>query len=81
MIIGGFVAGMFLRQAQLDEEIYEHMHTVIYDLAMGVFAPIFFVTVGFELTLGVFTQSFGLLALILVLAREDRRQLGVRARN
>ncbi len=45
MIIGGFVAGMFLRQAQLDEEIYDHMHTVMYDLAMGFFAPIFFITV------------------------------------
>lgn len=68
MIIGGFVAGMFLRQAQLDEEIYEHMHTVIYDLAMGVFAPIFFVTVGFDLSLGVFTEALGLLVLVLVLA-------------
>lgn len=68
IIIGGFVAGMFLRQAQLDEEIYTHMHTVIYDLAMGFFAPIFFVVVGFELTLGVFTQTPGLLVLFLVLA-------------
>ncbi|MGM0398738.1 MAG: cation:proton antiporter [Halobacteriota archaeon] len=68
IIIGGFVAGMFLRQAQLDEEIYNHMHTVIYDLAIGFFAPIFFVVVGFELTLSVFTQELGLLVLMLVLA-------------
>lgn len=68
MIIGGFVAGMFLRQSQLDEEIYDHMHTVIYDLAIGFFAPIFFVTVGFDLTLDVFTDEFGLLVLILALA-------------
>lgn len=68
IIIGGFVAGMFLRQAQLDQDIYTHMHTVIYDLAMGFFAPIFFVVVGFELTLGVFTQSPGLLVLLLAFA-------------
>ncbi|MFW5905624.1 MAG: cation:proton antiporter [archaeon] len=68
MIIGGFVAGMFLRQAQLDQEIYDHMHTVIYDLAIGFFAPIFFVVVGFELTLDVFTEDLGLLLLILFLA-------------
>ncbi|UWG48341.1 Kef-type K+ transport system, membrane component [Halanaeroarchaeum sp. HSR-CO] len=68
IIIGGFVAGMFLRQAQLDEEIYNHMYTVIYDLAIGFFAPIFFVVVGFELTLSVFTQELGLLVLMLVLA-------------
>lgn len=68
MIIGGFVAGMFLRQAQLDEEIYTHMHDVMYDLAMGFFAPIFFVTIGFELTLGVFTQQLDLLLIILAAA-------------
>ncbi|WP_340098376.1 cation:proton antiporter [Salinibaculum salinum] len=68
MIIGGFVAGMFLRQAQLDEEIYTHMHDVIYDLAMGFFAPIFFVTIGFELTLNVFTQQLDLLLLVIAAA-------------
>ena len=68
MIIGGFIAGLFLRQAQLDPDIYEHMYGVIYDLAMGFFAPIFFVTVAFELTLDVFTQSVGLLALVLAVA-------------
>jgi len=68
MIIGGFVAGMFLRQAELHEEIYDHMHSVVYDLAMGFFAPLFFVSVGFELTLGIFTEELGLLALFLAIA-------------
>ncbi|MFC4248515.1 cation:proton antiporter [Natribaculum luteum] len=68
MIIGGFMAGLFLRQAQLDPEIYEHMYSVVYDLAMGFFAPIFFVTVAFDLTLGVFTTAPGLLAIILAIA-------------
>jgi Kef-type K+ transport system membrane component KefB len=68
MIIGGFIAGLFLRQAQLDPDIYDHMYNVMYDLAMGFFAPIFFVTVAFELTLTVFTQSLGLLVLIVVVA-------------
>ncbi|MFC7009579.1 cation:proton antiporter [Halalkalicoccus salilacus] len=68
MIIGGFIAGLFLRQAQLDPDIYDHMYEVMYDLAMGFFAPIFFVTVAFELTLTVFTQSLGLLVLIVVVA-------------
>ncbi len=68
MIIGGFIAGMFLRQAQLHEDIYDHMYGVIYDLAMGFFAPIFFVTVAFELTLDVFTQDFALLAVVIAVA-------------
>lgn len=68
MIIGGFVAGLFLRQAELHPDIYEHIDAVIYDLAMGLFAPIFFVTVAFDLTLEVFTTDLGLLLFILAIA-------------
>ncbi|MFC6835354.1 cation:proton antiporter [Halomarina ordinaria] len=68
MIIGGFVAGMFLRQADLQAGLYDHMHDVIYDLAIGFFAPIFFVTVAFEVSLGVFTGNAGLLALLVGIA-------------
>jgi Kef-type K+ transport system membrane component KefB len=65
MIIGGFMAGLFLRQADLHDPLYEHMHDVIYDLAIGFFAPIFFVTVAFQITLDVFTQNLGLLVLLI----------------
>ncbi|WP_224269966.1 cation:proton antiporter [Haloprofundus salinisoli] len=68
MIIGGFMAGMFLRQADITPGLYEHMENVIYDLAIGFFAPIFFVTVAFELTFDVFTQNLGLLVLLVALA-------------
>ncbi|WP_265109131.1 cation:proton antiporter [Halosolutus halophilus] len=68
MIIGGFVAGLFLRQSELEPDIYEHMYSVIYDLAMGFFAPIFFVSVAFELTLDVFTRHLDLLVLVMVVA-------------
>lgn len=68
MIIGGFVAGLFLRQADIHPEIFEHIYDVTYDLAMGVFAPVFFVTVGFDLTLDVFTQDLLLLTALVVVA-------------
>ncbi|WP_049900161.1 cation:proton antiporter [Natrinema sp. J7-1] len=68
MIIGGVVAGMFLRQADVETGLYEHMHTVMYDLAMGLFAPIFFVTVGFEISFGVFFDSVAVLAGLVVIA-------------
>ena len=68
MIIGGFVAGLFLKQADINEEIFDHIYSVTYDLAMGVFAPIFFVTVGFELTLGVFTRDLVVLLVLVVVA-------------
>ncbi|QRV15102.1 cation:proton antiporter [Haloterrigena salifodinae] len=68
MIIGGFMAGMFLRQADVEPDLYEHMHTVIYDLAMGLFAPVFFVTVGFDITFGVFFDSLGVLIALVAIA-------------
>ncbi|PCR90333.1 cation:proton antiporter [Natrinema ejinorense] len=68
MIIGGFMAGMFLRQADVEPGLYEHMHTVMYDLAMGLFAPVFFVTVGFQITFDVFSDSLGVLATLVVIA-------------
>ncbi|QLG60467.1 cation:proton antiporter [Halorarum salinum] len=63
-IIGGFVAGTFIRQANLEPGLYDHMERVIRDLALGVFAPIFFVTVGFDLTLDVFGSALGTLAVL-----------------
>lgn len=68
MVIGGFIAGMFLRQAEVEPGLYEHMHTVMYDLAMGFFAPVFFVTVGFDITFDVFFDSFGILVALIAVA-------------
>jgi len=68
MIIGGFMAGLFLRQADLEPALYERMYDVIYDLAIGFFAPIFFVTAAFELTLDVFSESLSLLAVLVAVA-------------
>lgn len=68
LIIGGFMAGLFLRQAELQESLYENMHRVINDLAIGFFAPIFFVWVGLKITLTVFTQSLVLLVGLIALA-------------
>ena len=68
MIIGGFIAGMFLRQADVEPSLYEHIHVVIYDLAMGLFAPVFFVTIGFQITFDVFADSFGVLVVLVGIA-------------
>lgn len=68
MIIGGFVAGMFLRRADLEPVLYEQVYSVIYDLAIGFFAPIFFVTVAFELSLSVFSADLGALLLLTTVA-------------
>jgi Kef-type K+ transport system membrane component KefB len=68
MIIGGFIAGLFLRQADLEPALYERMYDVMYGLAIGFFAPIFFVTAAFELTLDVFSESLSLLTVLVAVA-------------
>lgn len=68
MIIGGFMAGLYLKQADIREPIFDHIYNVTYDLSIGVFAPIFFVTVGFDLSLDVFSQDLLLLLVFVVVA-------------
>lgn len=68
MIIGGFMAGLYLKQADIREPVFDHIYNVTYDLAIGVFAPIFFVTVGFDLSLSVFSQDLLLLVLFVAVA-------------
>lgn len=68
MIIGGFMAGLYLKQADIREPVFDHIYNVTYDLAIGVFAPIFFVTVGFDLSLAVFSQDLVLLVLFVAVA-------------
>lgn len=68
MIIGGFMAGMFLRQSDVEPGLYEHIRVVIYDLAMGFFAPVFFVTVGFQITFDVFSDRIGVLVGLVAIA-------------
>lgn len=68
MIIGGFMAGLYLKQADIREPVFDHIYNVTYDLAIGVFAPIFFVTVGFNLSLAVFSQDLVLLVLFVAVA-------------
>lgn len=57
LILGGFMAGLFLREVHFRQDIFEHMYNVVYDLAIGFFAPIFFVVVTFDLTLSVFQED------------------------
>ncbi|QLG47796.1 cation:proton antiporter [Natrinema halophilum] len=68
MIIGGFVAGLFLRQADVESELHDHMETVIYDLAVGLFAPVFFVTVGFQITFDVVSDTPNVLVVLVAIA-------------
>ncbi len=68
LILGGFMAGLFLREVHFRRDIFAHMYDVTYDIAIGFFAPIFFVTATFTLTLTVFQTALPILLLLVAVA-------------
>lgn len=67
MVIGAFLAGLFLSEEVLDERVYRKIEDRIYGLSYGFFGPIFFVSMAFHLDLKTFTEApWFLLAIILV---------------
>ncbi|MEX2500993.1 MAG: cation:proton antiporter [Trueperaceae bacterium] len=67
-ILGTFVAGLALRGAITQRRLSHDLTGLVRDVSIGFLAPIFFVTAGFEVTFAVFTESPGLLLLVIVLA-------------
>ena len=51
-IIGAFVAGLFMRRGLLGRQLAADLRQVVHDAALGFLAPIFFVTIAFEMRLG-----------------------------
>lgn len=68
LILGGFMAGLFLREVHFRKDIFAHMYDVTYDIAIGFFAPIFFVTATFALTLSVFQTALPILLMLVAVA-------------
>lgn len=62
-VLGTFVAGMFLTERRLGVDVVRGVRSVIDVVGFGVLAPVFFVSVGFEVSLDVFRTD-----LLLVLA-------------
>lgn len=67
-ILGTFVAGLALREAIGERRLSHDLTELVRDVSLGFLAPVFFVTAGFEVTFGVFTDAPGLLAAVIVLA-------------
>ncbi|REK19811.1 MAG: sodium:proton exchanger [Actinobacteria bacterium] len=67
-ILGAFVAGLFIdtgvMTAKASREVQQRLATV----SVGTLAPVFFVTAGFEVSLGVFQTDLLLLVLVIVVA-------------
>lgn len=67
-ILGAFLAGLFLREEVLQRKLSQDIASLVHDLSIGFLAPIFFVTIGFEVDLRVFVTDLPLLVSILVVA-------------
>ncbi|QQR83950.1 cation:proton antiporter [Candidatus Peregrinibacteria bacterium] len=49
MIMGAFMAGLFIKEEVLDQRVFEKIEDRIYGLAYGFFGPIFFASLAFSL--------------------------------
>ncbi len=67
MIIGAFLAGLFIHEEVLDKRVYDKIEDRIYGLSYGFFGPIFFVSLAFHLDLSTFTEApYFLLSIIAI---------------
>ena len=68
-ILGAFLAGLFLREGTvLEPKLSHQLNELVHDVSIGFLAPIFFVTAGFHVSLGVFQTSLTMLIAVTVVA-------------
>ncbi len=68
-ILGAFLAGLFIRGGVgVERQLAKELTELVRDVSIGFLAPIFFVTAGFEVDLGVFLTSLPLLLTVIFVA-------------
>ena len=67
-ILGAFLAGLFIREGVLKSDHLEVVERRAKVLSVGLLAPVFFVTAGFDVSFSVFTEEPLLLVAVVVLA-------------
>jgi Kef-type K+ transport system membrane component KefB len=68
IIIGAFMAGLFIKENTMHEEIYNKIEDRIYGISYGFLAPIFFINIAFYFKVDAFTENFQLLSIIVIIA-------------
>ncbi len=68
MIIGAFLAGLFIREEVLDEKIFNKIEDRIYGLSYSFLGPIFFTSLAFNLDFKAVGSNLGLLFAIVIVA-------------
>lgn len=67
-ILGAFMAGLFIRDGVFNRQISKGINDIFHDVSIGFLAPIFFVSAGFHVTLGVFQTDLLLLTTVILVA-------------
>lgn len=67
-ILGAFLAGLFIREGVLNHDQLIDIESRTKSVSLGLLAPVFFVTAGFDVSFSIFTENLGLLIGIVVLA-------------
>ncbi len=67
-ILGAFLAGLYIREGVLPHNHLSGVERRMKGVSVGLLAPVFFVTAGFQVSFDVFTEAPMLLALVIVLA-------------
>ncbi|MGI9641820.1 MAG: cation:proton antiporter [Acidimicrobiia bacterium] len=67
-ILGAFLAGLFIRDGVLPHKELKDVEHRLKGVSVGLIAPVFFVTAGFNVSFDVFTEAPLLLAAVIVVA-------------
>ncbi|MFP3881438.1 MAG: cation:proton antiporter [Actinomycetota bacterium] len=67
-ILGAFVAGLFIDKKVMEPKVSKDVQQKLASMSVGVLAPFFFVSAGFEVSLGVFRTDLPLLLAVVVIA-------------
>lgn len=68
-ILGAFLAGLFLSEGTvLERKLSHQLNELVHDVSIGFLAPVFFVTAGFHVSLGVFQTDLLLLVAVTAVA-------------
>lgn len=67
-VLGSFVAGLFIRESTLGKHLSSELSKVVHDASVGFLAPIFFVTVSFNVTFSALREDALLLVVLVAVA-------------
>ena len=68
VIIGAFLAGLFIREEIIDEKVFEKIEDRIYGLSYSFLGPIFFTSLAFNLSFEGLWNSFGIFIALFLIA-------------